>query len=238
MPPSSPYQVSCKEGTEKQIMQTLSTFFYLAGYGVGLLAFLWMAQRRRLLTAGIFNVMGAGLAGGLIGAAVTQWAVTGSAGKSVLGAIAGGYLSVFFYKRYIGLRRPTGDLFAVALCAGEAVGRWGCYFGGCCYGRPTKVVWAVWQHGAWRHPTQIYLSLVNFLILLILLRDEHSRPPENRLFYLQGMFYCAGRFAVEFFRDTPLVAGGLSAAQWGCLGGLLFFAAQFLFSQRKTGGAI
>ncbi len=202
----------------------LSAICYLAGYVVGLLAFLWLAQRRRLDTPGVLSLVGVGLIGGLLGANLTQWVVTGSPGKTVLGAVAGGYLAVAVAKRRMGLRRPTGDLFALALCAGEAVGRWGCYFGGCCYGRPAHLPWAVWQHGAWRHPTQIYLSLASLAILLVLLRYERANPPENALFYLQGMLYCAARFVIEFWREGTAVGAGLTAAQWACAAGLLFFA--------------
>src|SRR5579863_9638521 len=105
----------------------LAASCYACGYVVGVLAFFWLAQRRRLDTPGVMNLLGVGLIGGLVGANVAQWLVMGSAGKTVLGAIVGGYLAVFVAKRWMGLRRPTGDLFAIALCAGEAVGRWGCY---------------------------------------------------------------------------------------------------------------
>jgi hypothetical protein len=125
----------------------------------------------------------------------------------VLGAIAGGYLSVVLYKRHLGIERPTGDLFAVALCAGEAIGRWGCFFGGCCYGKPSHAAWAVWQHGAWRHPTQIYLSLASLLILGCLLLLERTDPRENALFYFQGLLYCVSRFVIEFFRATRRAVG-------------------------------
>jgi phosphatidylglycerol:prolipoprotein diacylglycerol transferase len=202
----------------------LSAICYMAGYGVGMLAFLWLAQRRRLDTPGVLSLVGVGLIGGLLGANLTQWVVTGGPGKTVLGAVAGGYLAVSLAKRGMGLRRPTGDLFAFALCAGEAVGRWGCYFGGCCYGRPAHIPWAVWQHGAWRHPTQIYLSLAALAILLVLLRYERAHPPENAIFFLQGMLYCAARFVIEFWREGTPVAAGLTAAQWACAVGLLFFA--------------
>jgi phosphatidylglycerol:prolipoprotein diacylglycerol transferase len=205
----------------------LSAICYACGYGVGLLAFLWLARRRRLATRGVMILVGVGLIGGLVGANLAQWLVTGSAGKTVLGAVAGGYVSVAIAKRWIGLRRPTGDLFAITLCAGEAVGRWGCYFGGCCYGRPAHLPWAVWQHGALRHPTQIYLSLAAAAILLALLRFERASPPENGLFYLQGVLYCAVRFVIEFWREAPPGAAGLTAAQWACLGGFIFFTVRF-----------
>jgi len=207
---------------------TLSAGCYALGYLTGVAAFAWMARRRNLATAGIMAVMGAGLLGGLIGANLTQWVYAhlvpgGEPGKTVLGGIAGGYLSVLLFKRYIGIRRPTGDLFAVAISAGETVGRWGCFFGGCCYGKACTILWAVHQHGAWRHPTQLYLSGANALILVALWRFDKAHPPENGLFYLQGVLYSAARFVIEFFRDGPPPVWGLTGAQWACLVGFAFF---------------
>ncbi|HLV81104.1 MAG TPA: prolipoprotein diacylglyceryl transferase family protein [Chthonomonadaceae bacterium] len=203
---------------------TLSAICYGAGYLTGLTAFWWMACRRRLATQGVLLLMLAGLIGGLASANLAQRLVAGTEGKTVLGAVAGGWLCVALCKRGLGIRRPLGDLFAVALSAGEAVGRWGCFFGGCCYGRPTGVPWAIWQHGAWRHPTQVYLSLAALAILIALVRTERRSLPENGLFYLQGLLYCAARFLIECWRESPPLALSLSAAQWACLAGLGFFA--------------
>ncbi len=189
-----------------------------------------MAKKRRLLTEGVITLMVFGLVGGMLFANIAQWFVGGTAGKTVLGAIAGGYLCVYVGKRIIGLRRPLGDLFAVAISAGEAVGRWGCFFGGCCYGKSCSEslsAVAVYQHGALRYPTQIYLSIANLLILVILLRYDKTKPLENSLFYLQGLLYCIARFVIEFFRETPPPVMGLSTAQWACLVGILFFGFRF-----------
>lgn len=208
---------------------TLSSFCYLLGYLTGLAAFVLLARRRGLATSGIMAIAGAGLIGGLLGANLGQWVCTRlfhdvTAGKSVLGGVAGGYLAVVLYKRHLGIVRPTGDLFAVALTAGEAVGRWGCFFGGCCYGTITTVPWAVSEHGQLRHPAQLYLSATNALTLAILLHVERTRPPENTLFYLQGVLCCTGRFVVEFFRTGPPPVAGLTLAQWACVAGFAFFA--------------
>src|ERR1700683_3174832 len=108
---------------------TLSAACYAAGYLTGAIAFLLMARRRRLLTDGVMMLMVVGLVGGLASDNIAQRIVGGAAGKTVLGALAGGYLSVIVGKRILGIRRPLGDLFAVALSSGEAVGRWGCFFG-------------------------------------------------------------------------------------------------------------
>jgi len=215
-------------------MLTLSAGCYLLGYATGLAAFVWMARRRKMATSGIMALMGAGLIGGLVGANLAQWMFGGVAGKTVLGGIAGGYLTVIFYKRYLGIQRPTGDLFAVAVSAGEAVGRWGCFYGGCCYGKACTVPWAVFQHGTYRHPTQLYLSGANALILVALWRFDKTHPPENGLFYLQGLLYCAARFTIEFFRETPPPVDGLTLAQWACVAGFLFFSVQFTRLMQKS----
>jgi phosphatidylglycerol:prolipoprotein diacylglycerol transferase len=205
-------------------MAALSTIFYALGYLTGIGAFVLMARARRIATSGVLATMQAALIGGLVSANVAQWVFGGTAGKTILGGIAGGYLTVVLFKRKLGLRRHTGDLFAVALCAGEAVGRWGCFFGGCCHGNPSNVAWAVMQHGVMRHPTQIYLSLACVLILAALWAFALTSPPEDGLFCLQGLLYCVARFAIEFYRASPPVAAGLTMAQWACIGGFLFFA--------------
>jgi phosphatidylglycerol:prolipoprotein diacylglycerol transferase len=214
---------------------TLSSVCYALGYLAGLGAFVWLARRRGLATEGVMALLFAALVGGLAFANLTQWVFTDEAGKTILGAVAGGYLTVVLFKKYLGIRRPLGDLFALAISAGEAVGRWGCFFGGCCYGKPSHIPWAVWQHGAWRHPTQIYLSLTSLAIFAILLRLELRRKlPENGLFYIQGTLFCATRFVIEFFRETPPPAFGLTLAQWACIAGFLFFSARLALALKPN----
>jgi phosphatidylglycerol:prolipoprotein diacylglycerol transferase len=212
--------------------------WYALGYGVGVLAFVLMALRRKFPVEPVINIAIVGLVGGMVGANITQIAFGGTPGKTVLGGVAVGYLCVALYKHYAQIRRPTGDLFAVALMAGEAVGRWGCYFGGCCYGKPTDLPWAVFQHEALRHPTQAYLSIATFLILTVLLWYEFRRPlPENGLFYLQGVLYCVARFSIEFYRDGASHHAGLTTAQWVCIGGVMYFVVRG-FSLRRNASVV
>ena len=90
-------------------------------------------------------------------------------GKTIVGALAFGLLSVEGFKRYIGLRQSTGDLYAIPLAVGIAVGRIGCFLTGLSdntYGTPTGLPWGVdFGDGIRRHPTQLYE--VVFLLLLI-----------------------------------------------------------------------
>src|SRR5437762_6458351 len=74
-----------------------------------------------------------------------------------------------WYIRRIGLPLwTTCDVFAPGIALGHVVGRMGCFFAGCCYGKPTGVPWAITftdqfaqanvgtPLGVPLHPTQLY----------------------------------------------------------------------------------
>jgi prolipoprotein diacylglyceryltransferase len=90
-------------------------------------------------------------------------------GKTIVGALVFGLISVELMKRYIGLHLSTGDLYAIPLALGIAIGRIGCFFTGLSdntYGTPTTLPWAVnFGDGIPRHPTQLYE--ITFLLLLV-----------------------------------------------------------------------
>lgn len=206
-----------------QLRLVLSSVAYVTAYGVGIALFMWVAKRRAFAVADVRAVAVAGLFGGLIGASALQLLATGEPGKTVLGGVAGGWIAVVLAKRQLGIRRPLGDAFAFAIAGGEAVGRIGCFIYGCCYGKLANVPWAVHDHGALRHPTQLYSALAALatLALIGLLERRHALP-ENGIFYVQGALFCALRFAVEFYRDVPAY-GGFSVAQYACVAGFAFF---------------
>jgi|GEM_PF-2168169 len=66
------------------------------------------------------------------------------------------------------------DLWAPIMALSMAVARIGCLLAGCCYGLPTSVPWGLFfpdmtvLGGTIRHPTQIYMSLGNVTIFLLL----------------------------------------------------------------------
>src|SRR5207247_6012464 len=142
-------------------------------------------------------VSSAGVRGGVLGAKVTEWGLghwqtlashpatmldPRLGGRTIIGGVLAGWLAVEIAKWRLGIRRSTGDLFALALPAGEAVGRIGCFFNGCCYGVPSHVPWAVFQHGAWRHPTQFYAALLAAALFGLLVMLRNRMPREGDLF--------------------------------------------------------
>src|ERR1044072_4569087 len=78
----------------------------------------------------------------------------------------------------------TCDAFAPAIALGHVTGRLGCFAAGCCYGKSTNVPWAVvftdpaaaanvgTPLGIPLHPTQLYESSAEVLILLLLPTTE------------------------------------------------------------------
>lgn len=210
---------------DEHVRWLMAAPIYLLGYLAAGAVFWWMARRRGMAADASLRLMSVGLIGGLAGANLLQALATGLPGKTIEGGIVGGWLAVIWAKRKLSITRPTGDLFALALPAGEAIGRIACFVGGCCYGKAAGVAWAVHERGELRHPAQLYLALGAAICFLILLELERRRAlPDNGLFYAGGMLFCADRFAVEFFREGSVAALGLTLAQIACCIGFAFFA--------------
>jgi phosphatidylglycerol:prolipoprotein diacylglycerol transferase len=138
--------------------------------------------------------------------------------------------------------RQVSDLIAPALALGEGITRIGCYFNVCCFGRPCDLPWAVrFPPGSHAHamlgpqsvhPSQLYLSLANFVLLLVLLPlgDRLRRP--GRLFAVYLAVSSMVRLLVDFTRyyepgDRFAIAGvNLAHSQWVSIG-LMVLAAVF-----------
>ena len=185
------------------------------GYGFNVLAFVVgacvyfaEARRRRMHLPRMTEVALFGAVLGVVAAAFGQWiynslsshALDASGGRTIVGGVLGGWLGVEIAKRRIGIREATGPLWALALPAGESVGRLGCWFHGCCYGRVCTLPWAVEQHGAMRHPTQFYLSLAAFASLGILwwLKDRVD------VFALSLLLWSLSRIVIEPLRESSV----------------------------------
>jgi prolipoprotein diacylglyceryltransferase len=155
-------------------------------------------------------------------------------GKTIVGGLLGGWLGVEIVKRLSGIRRRTGDLFALPLCVGIAVGRVGCLLAGFAddtYGKPTSLPWAVdLGDGIGRHPVQVYEIL--FLILVGIVVSSKAKLPEGARFRIFLGSYLAWRAVIDFLKPQPLI-GGLNLIQWSCLAGLLFLALDWVLGRKE-----
>jgi prolipoprotein diacylglyceryltransferase len=142
-------------------------------------------------------------------------------GKTIVGGLLGGWLGVEIVKRLSGIRRRTGDLFALPLCVGIAVGRVGCLMAGLAddtFGKPTALPWAVnLGDGVGRHPVQVYEIL--FLGLVGVVVSIKAELPEGARFRIFLGSYLSWRVAIDFLKPQPLI-GGMNLIQWSCLAGI------------------
>lgn len=153
-----------------------------------------------------------------------QFFALAGGGKTIVGGLLGGWIGVELMKRITGVRSRTGDLFAVPLCIGIAIGRIGCFLAGLAddtYGTPTSLPWGVnFGDGIPRHPTQLY-EVVFLAILAIILYRWNARPHrEGIIFRVFLAAYLAWRFLIDFLKPQPLFHG-LNMIQWACIGGIV-----------------
>jgi len=199
-----------------------------AAYLLGLKLAMTRAQKRgldhnRVLDLGIYIIISA-LIGAKLLLLVTDFSTFRNDPKELLtlarsgGVFYGGLILAvvvaLWYIRRAGLPLwTTCDVFAPGIALGHVVGRFGCLFAGCCYGKPTTRPWGITftdpfaaanvgtPLGVPLHPTQLYEAGAELLILAVLLLTERKgRPFPGRTFWLYMLLYAVSRFIIEFFR--------------------------------------
>lgn len=149
-------------------------------------------------------------------------------GKTVLGALLGGYAGVELGKKVAGVRNATGDWFALAVPAGLIAGRAGCLFHGCCTG--VACTWApggVWP-AAW---VEMAFNAMALAALAVLKRRGNHL---GQLFHVYLIAYGLFRMLHEPLRSTPKLVGGISPYQVLALAVLVLGASRYLMRKRST----
>jgi phosphatidylglycerol---prolipoprotein diacylglyceryl transferase len=144
------------------------------------------------------------------------------------GLIAAVAVAMWYMRRH---RLPVwsvSDAFAPGIALGHVIGRMGCFFAGCCFGKATDVPWAVTftnEYAAQNvgtplnvpiHPTQLYEAGAELIILgLLLVLERKGRVFPGRTFWSYMLFYGVTRFIIEFYRGDPRgMVGALSTSQF------------------------
>lgn len=156
----------------------------------------------------------------------SQWLWLIPQGKTVVGALLGGWLGVEVTKAHIGVTQSTGDAFVLPLIAGTAIGRIGCFLTGLSdrtYGIATTLPWGVdFGDGIARHPTQLYEVIFLASLALFLHGYQRCSPTPGNGFKLYLIAYLSFRFGIDFLKPDFQPWLGLSAIQLACLVGLGF----------------
>jgi len=214
-------------------------FFEALAYAAAAATFLWLRRRRGDSLSGTnrLSLVAAVFVGALIGGRLLAWFDNPEAqargvigvmdGKTLVGALVGGWIATEVEKRRMGIRQPTGDLYVYPLIAGIAIGRIGCFLSGLpdgTYGTATSLPWGIdFGDGIARHPTAIYESL--FVIGLgLALIPIWRRATVGYTFKLFTTSYLAFRLVVDTIKPGVALVLGLTAIQWACVFGLLYYA--------------
>lgn len=132
-------------------------------------------------------------------------------GFVIYGSIIGGVLGVVLYCRKNNWQLlKIFDLVIPSLPLAQGFGRIGCFLAGCCYGKPTASFIGVkfrpdslGPSSAYVYPTQIFSSIFDFILAIVLLNLDKKQKKDGRLFALYMIIYSIGRFFIEFIRDDP-----------------------------------
>ncbi len=145
-------------------------------------------------------------------------------GMSFHGGLLGVVAAVVFFARRRGLPiMALSDIVACAAPIGLCLGRIANFVNGELYGRPSDLPWAmVFPRGGplARHPSQIYESLLEGLVLFLALYFLVRRGALERTGALTGAFfmgYALARMLAEVFREPDahlgFILGGVTMGQ-------------------------
>jgi phosphatidylglycerol---prolipoprotein diacylglyceryl transferase len=157
--------------------------------------------------------------------------------KALLGGMAMAAGACFLYARYAGLPiRRTADAFAPSLALSSSIVSIGCLEAGCDFGTPTNAPWAIVFTSPYAaqeaplgiplHPTQIYASLAEFAIFVLLL--WLLRRPHDDGEIMGAWLFLAGvaNFFLAFLRGdgggAELLGGLLTVGQLVAVAMVLF----------------
>lgn len=155
-------------------------------------------------------------------------------GMAIYGGVIGGAIAVTLYcivhkKNFL----KVADIAVTALILGQAIGRIGCFFAGCCYGLEVtdpNLMWfplsTVQADGHWHLATFFYESILDFIIFAGLLVATKKLEKPGMVMSLYLICYGVVRCVLETFRDTEealfLGNSGIRVSQ--LLSGLLVIA--------------
>jgi phosphatidylglycerol---prolipoprotein diacylglyceryl transferase len=207
------------------------TMAILAGYFISIELAKRSGFKEEIISTLYINVLIAGLVGARVYHVITEfsfyWDNLGqvfaiwNGGLAIHGGMIGGILMVLYYvKKHKQNFWKIADLFVIPAILGQAIGRWGNYFNQELFGKPTGSVIGIpielsnrpqeFLRYEYFHPTFLYESIINLIILGILLFVfKTEKRPAGLIFWMYVGLYSLGRIVVESLRinDAAFVFG-------------------------------
>lgn len=180
--------------------------------------------------------------------------------KELLGGMLLLWLGLIIGKVWMKFRHSFPDAFAIAIPLALTFSKAGCFFAGCCFGKPCDLPWAVsypvktlphYHHfqqtliGAGDifslpvHPVQLYELSGALLVVILVIALQRKWRREGSSFLFSVSSYLVVRFVVEFFKDPfahtsgGTMAGALNQTQWGILALFPLLVLLLVFRERR-----
>jgi len=136
----------------------------------------------------------------------------------------------------------VADVFAPSIALGYVFGRIGCLLNGCCFGRACELPWAVkypvghathavGEAAVAVHPVQVYDSLMNLAMFLVLEWLFRRRRFDGQVFAVYLLGFAITRSVAEMFRgdySAAHITGGLTPGHVVSIGifavGIIFYS--------------
>lgn len=159
------------------------------------------------------------------------------------GPLAAIPFTIYFTKKHkISIWRAM-DVLLPSLVAAHIFGRFGCLGAGCCYGRPTDVLWGIHLHselvesslrGLSLHPTQLYEAFSLMVLFVFLLRVFKVKKFDGQVGLTYFICYPIIRSIIEVYRGDLIrgfvIEDVLSTSQFISI--LVFLSALFILIYR------
>jgi prolipoprotein diacylglyceryltransferase len=142
--------------------------------------------------------------------------------KTLFGCALIAVATYLFVRYLLNFKYPVWDTVAFAFPAAVSVQTIGCFFYGCCFGKPSSLPWAV-QYPVMSlahyhqfnsglitnndlyslpiHPVQLYGLFGGILVILLVMRFRRYWKADGSLLLSSVIFFALMRFGLEFFRD-------------------------------------
>lgn len=198
-------------------------FFVFLAFLVGIFFFLKQAKKKNLPEQRIlklaFWLVIFGIAGARILYVISNFSSFSNQPLNILNPRQGGLIfygglissSIFgicYIHHYSLSFFKVSSAAAPSISLGLSIGRIGCFFNGCCYGKPWDkgFIFASNSPAGWAFPeqplipTQLISSLNLLVIFFILIILQKQQKFSDNIFFYFLVFYALHRFIIEFFR--------------------------------------
>lgn len=168
-----------------------------------------------------------------------------SGGFVFYGGLITGVLAVVIMAKIIGCKLSDYENTMIKVVPlAHAFGRIGCFFAGCCYGKPTDSFLGIAfenplgraPSGVPLFPVQLFEAGINLLLVYFLWYVDKKCPQKRILLPLYLIVYAIERFILEYFRYDAHrgIYLGISTSQWIGMGILVLGIFMIIIRSRNS----